>query len=368
MKAIIPTGGRGTRMQPLTFSTNKHFIPIANKPLIFYPIEAVAEAGIKDVLITYNPGWLESVKSVLGDGSKWNLKFRYVLQKKPLGLANIFQVCEEFLQGESFVLHLGDNIFANGIKSAVDYFVQKKPNALAVIVKVGRKRNQRMGVPYFDKNNRFIGYVEKPRNPPNEYGIAGLYLFDNNVFRCFRGKDKISADKRGKFEIVRSELEISLPYNWMLRKKYRVETFTYDGKWLDPGKFDDWLYANQYLLDNKVEDIQQSKVLGNSTLEGRVQIGKRSKILDTQIRGPVSIGDDVSIKNSYIGPYTSVSDGCFLENCHVENSVLMAGVVVKNIKQPINESLIGSGAEVLDENGPTDWLKLFIGEKSIVKI
>ena len=359
MKAIIPTGGRGTRMQPLTFSTNKHFIPIANKPLIFYPIEAVADAGIKDVAITYNPGWLDIVKKYLGNGSKWGLKFTYILQEKPLGLANIFQVCEEYLKGESFVMHLGDNIFADGITEQVDYFHKYRSNALAVISH--HPENIRMGVPYFDRKGKLIRYVEKPNNPPNDLAVIGMYFFDNNVFKCFRGKGRIRPSARG-------ELEISSPYQWLIDHEYKVDTVEYKGKWLDPGKFNDWIEANQYLLDIKSDGVIGSKIGKDSSIQGRVSIGKSCKIVNSQIRGPVIIGDNVKITNSYIGPYTSISNDCVIEDSSVENSVLMDGVRIIKVKQPLDNSLIGSETEVADVNGHSNCLELFVGEKSQVRL
>lgn len=358
MKAIIPTGGRGTRMQPLTFSTNKHFIPLAGKPLIHFPIEAVANSGIKKVAITYNPGWLDIVKSYLGDGRRWGLKFTYILQEKPAGLANIFQVCEDYLKGESFLLHLGDNIFTDGINDLVDNFLNNKPDGM--IAKVKHPENWRLGVPIFDKKGRLTNYIEKPKNPPNEYAVPGIYFFTNKVFECFKGKDKVKPSPRGEYEILE-------PFKWLIKHKYKVDVVEYKGKWLDPGKFDDWIQANQYLLDINVKGKLLSKT--SSLVEGRVDLGKRTKLVNSEVRGPVVIGDDVVIKNSYIGPFTSVSDNCVIEESHVENSVLMPGVVIKNIKKPINESVVGSGAEIVNnENGPTDWIKLFVGERSRVKI
>ncbi|MGD8744190.1 MAG: glucose-1-phosphate thymidylyltransferase [Candidatus Woesebacteria bacterium] len=359
MKAVIPTGGRGTRMQPLTFSTNKHFIPVANKPLIFYPIEAIAEVGIKDVAVTYNPGWLKYVKKILGTGRKWGLKFTYVLQEKPLGLANIFQVCEDYLDGDRFVMHLGDNIFTEGIGELTRYFLKEKPNGL--VAKVHHPENTRMGVPYFDRKGRLKKYVEKPKNPPHDYAIPGIYFFDKNVFKCFKGKNKIKPSDRGEYEI-------NSPYQWLIDNGYRVDVVEYEGRWLDPGKFDDWIEANRFLLDKNSNGELKSKPDKNSRIEGRVSIGRGCRIKNTEIRGPVSIADKVKINDSYIGPYTSISGNCIVENSHVENSVLMGGVVIKNIKQPINESLIGTQAEIVDEDGPTDWVKLFVGEKSRVKI
>lgn len=359
MKAIIPTGGRGTRMQPLTFSTNKHFIPIANKPLIFYPIEAIAETGIKDVLITYNPGWLELVKKMLGNGSKWGLKFKYILQDKPRGLAHVVRVCEEALDGEDFLFHLGDNIFTEGITDLYKYFIKEKPNGLVAMVE--HPENWRLGVPYFDAKKNLKKIVEKPKNPPHKYAMPGIYFADSNFFKAFKGKDKVKPSARGEYEIPD-------PFTWMIRNGFKVLVREYEGEWFDPGKFGDWIKSNRYLLDTKLETDIKSKISGNNKLEGRVKIGKKCKVKKSEIRGPVSIGDNVCIEGSYIGPYTSVSNGCVIENSHVENSVLMEGVRIADIKQPINESLIGAGTEIVDENGPTDWVKLFIGEKSRVKI
>jgi len=359
MKAIIPTGGRGTRMQPLTFSTNKHFIPIANKPLIYYPIESVVGSGIGEILITYNPGWLEYVKNMLGDGRKWGVKIKYVLQAEARGLANIVEVCEEMLEGSSFVLHLGDNIFTGGIAEQVDYFRKHKPNGLVTMVH--HPENNRMGVPYFDKSGRLIKYIEKPNKPPHDFAVPGLYFADNTFFKSFRGRDKIKPSVRG-------ELEIPSPFQWMMDHGFRVDVVEYKDKWLDPGKFGDWIESNQYLLDRFLEGNAESNIDKTSRVEGRVKIGKKTKIINSEVRGPVSIGDDVQIINSYVGPFSSISDGCVIENSHVENSVLMSGVRIANIKQPINESLIGTDTEVFNEDGPTDWVKLFVGEKSRVKI
>lgn len=359
MKAIIPTGGRGTRMQPLTFSTNKHFIPVANKPLIHYPIEAVVEAGIKEICITYNLGWLGLVKKHLGTGSKWGVKFTFVLQEKPVGLANIVQVCEEALGGDSFVFHLGDNIFTDGIKEAVDHFRNKKPNGLVTMVH--HPENKRLGVPYFTKEGKLKKYVEKPQKPPHDFAVPGVYFGDSNVFKAFKGKDKIKPSKRGEYEIPDV-------FQWMIDHGYRVDVVEYKGKWLDPGKFDDWIESNAYLLDHKLETNIESKTDLKSKLDGRVVIGTKCKIKNSEIRGPVSIGNNVTLINSYVGPYTSISDGCLVENSHVENTVLMRGVKIIDIKEPIDESLIGTEAEVVVNNGPTGVIKLFVGEKSRVKV
>lgn len=358
MKAIIPTGGRGTRMRPVTFSANKHFIPVANKPLIFYPIEAVAKAGIKEVGITYNPGGLEEAQGILGDGSRWGVKFTYVLQEDPKGLANIFQVCEEYLNGEPFLMHNGDNIFVDGIKDLVDRFLKEKPSGMVTYVQ--HEDNRRLGVPFFDSQGKFIQYVEKPENPPNNFGITGLYFFDKNVFDCFEGSDAIKPSARG-------ELEISAPYNWLIEHGFKVEALEYKGKWMDPGKFDDWLEANKYLLDHKLEEKRDSEVDTGTDIEGKVSIGKNCKITNSKIKGPVIIGDNVEVENAVINPHSAISDSCVIRNSEVGNSVILSGVRIEDIKRPIEKSLIGKDTEIVSD-GENSPIKLFVGELCKVEV
>lgn len=346
MKAIIPTGGRGTRMRPLTFSTNKHFIPVANKPLIYYPIETIADAGIKEVGITYNPGGLEEAKSYLSDGSKWGLSITYVLQKKAAGLANIVQVCEEFIEADSFVFHLGDNMFVDGIKDQVKYFNTKKPDGLVTMIH--HKENRRMGVPFFDDQGRLIKYVEKPENPPHDFAVPGVYFGNANFFKCFKGEKAIKPSERGEYEIPAA-------FQWLIDNGFRVDVVEYKGKWLDPGKFDDWIEANKYILENK--------------LKKEVASGKGCNIVNSKLHGPSVIGDNVTITNSEIGPLTSIADNCEIVNSVVRNSVLMKGVKVLNVKEhPIDSSLIGTDSEVIAKDGKGATTSLFVGEKCKIQL
>ncbi len=359
MKAIIPTGGRGTRMRPLTFSSNKHFIPVANKPLIYYPIETIKSAGINEIAITYDPAYYDSVKSLLGDGSQWGVRFTYILQEKPLGLANIIQVCEEFTGDEKFFLHLGDNIFLDGIVDLVKGFDSSSDNALVTMVQ--HKDNTRLGVPYLDESGKLLEYVEKPENPPNNFGIPGIYFFDKNVYKAFRGEDPLKPSDRG-------ELEIGELYNWLLGHGYTVEALEYKGKWLDPGKFGDWIESNQYILDRTLEEKIESVPDETSIIENRVHIGKNCQVINSHIRGPVTIGDNVILNNAFVGPFTSISDNCIIEGSDIENSVVMNGVKILNVPQPIDSSLIGAESEIGHSEGPTSSIKLFIGEKCQVQV
>ncbi len=358
MKAIIPTGGRGTRMRPLTFSANKHFIPVANKPLIFYPIETIAKTGIKEIAITYNTGGLEEVQNMLGDGSRWGVSFSYVLQEKPAGLANIVEVCEEFVNGDSFVLHLGDNIFVDGIDQELDYFLREKPNGMVTMLH--HPENRRMGVPYFDEQGRLLKYVEKPENPPHDFAIPGLYFADANFFKCFKGDNKIQPSPRGEYEIPTA-------FQWMIDNGLRVDVVEYRGVWLDPGKFDDWLEANRFLLDQKKTSEIGSELKNGSSTEGVVLIGKDCEISNSRIVGPAIIGDRVVIENSLIDPHASIADGCTIRNSQIGDSVVLSGVHMEGVKRPIKSSLIGKDTEIIgrDESDP---VSLFVGELCKVEL
>ncbi len=357
MKAIIPTGGRGTRMRPITFSANKHFIPVGNKPLIFYPIESVVAAGIKDIAITYNTGQLPSVQNLLGDGSKWSAKFTYVLQPEPKGLANIVEVCEEYLDGSSFVFHLGDNIFSEGIKKELDYFLNHKSNGLLTLIH--HPENNRMGVPYYDKKGKLIKLVEKPQNPPHDLGIVGLYFADHCFFEMFKGRDRLKPSVRGEYEIPDA-------YQWLIDHGYKIEAKTYDGKWLDPGKISDWLETNQYLLDANTQPSINSKT-SNTKIEGRVYIGKNCTIEDSVIRGPINIADRVVVKNSFIGPFTSIDSGSEIISCNLQNSVIMTGSKFHNVTKPIDNSIIGPDSSVSGHNGHTH-VEFVLSELSQINI
>jgi len=292
MKAIITAGGKGTRMRPLTFSSNKHLIPLANKPLLFYAVEAVASAGIRQVGINYNPGQLDELQQTMGDGSRWKIKLTYILQEKPLGIANIVKSCQAFIGKDKFVMHLGDNIFYGGIKDLVDYFRKTDVNGLLIIIH--HPENIRMGVPYFNKKGQLIKLIEKPKRPPHDWAIPGLYFADHHIFECFSGRQAIKPSGRGEYEIPTA-------FQWLIDHKYKVETMEFKGVWRDPGKFDDWIDTNLFLLDRDLKGGSETKLKKDVKIEGRIKIGRGCKISNSHLRGPSIIGDRVFIQNSFIG-------------------------------------------------------------------
>ncbi len=359
MKGIIPTGGRGTRMRPLTFSANKHLIPVGNKPLIFYPVETLAKAGIKEIGITYNPGQLELIQSFLGDGSKWGVKFTFILQAEPKGLADIVRVAEKFVDGDSFVLHLGDNIFTEGVNKLADHFAKYKPDGLVGIVH--HPENTRLGVPFFDKNGKLIEYVEKPKNPPHDYAIPGIYFLTAEAYKCFHGKGAIKPSARG-------ELEIPSVFQWLIDHKKTVDTLEIDGKWLDPGKVADWLEANACLLDENTKTKIETTLDSTVKIKGRVEIGKNCKITNTTIKGPSSIGDNVTIANSTIGPFTSIYNNCMIVDGSISDSVLMESVTIDKVKKDIENSIIGPNTNINQNARSEHHMELLVSELSKITI
>ncbi len=359
MKGLITAGGRGTRMRPLTFSTNKHFIPLANKPLLHYAIEEMAGAGIKNIGINYNPGQLEEIESNLGKDNKWGVKFSFILQDRSGGLAHIIQVSQEFLGKGKFVMHLGDNIFHGGIKDLVGGFRKSRASALLTVIE--HSENSRLGVPYFSKKGELLKVVEKPKKPPHNLAVPGLYFFDDFIFGAFTGKDKIKPSARG-------ELEITALYNWLLRKKKKVEIGKFKGVWRDPGKFDDWLGTNQFLLDSLVVNGNYSRFSKSVKIEGRVKIGKGCKLKNVLLRGPLVIGDRVVMEDSFIGPYSSVGNGVEIKGAKIQNSVLMEEVKINTPSKPLDSCLVGRRTIIKGNQKACESLELFLGNDCLVNI
>jgi len=359
MKALITAGGRGTRLRPLTFSNNKHFIPLANKPLLFYVIETIASLGIKQIGINYNPGQLEEIKSYLGTGKKWAVELSYIFEEKPLGLAHIIKASQPFLGKSRFVMHLGDNIFYGGIRSLFEKFKKSKANAMLTMVH--HKENWRLGVPYFDKKGRVTKYVEKPKRPPHDWAVPGLYFFDHHVFECFKGREAIKPSARG-------ELEIGETFNWLMKHGYRIEGEEFKGIWKDPGKFDDWLDTNQFLLDINLKNGTKTKLRKDVKIEGRVKIGRGGRIKNSLLRGPTIIGDNVVIEDSFIGPYSSIGNNCSIFKAKIENSILIKGVKIKSPIKTLDSCLIGENTIIEGGDYSSNTVSLFVGDQCILKL
>lgn len=355
MKALVSAGGRGTRLRPITHTLNKHLIPIANKPMIFWVLEKIAKAKIKEVGIVIKVGD-EEIKKAIGDGKKWNLKITYIPQiGGSLGLAHVVKVAEDFIKKEPFIFYLGDNIFLGEINKFIDKFKRTKVNCLLALSKV--KDPQRFGVPEI-KNGKIIKIEEKPARPKSNFAVTGIYLYDYHIFEAVKA---IKPSKRG-------ELEISDAHTWFIKKGYKIGYEEITGWWKDTGKPEDLLEGNHLLLTEispKIKGRTEKEVI----LQGKVRIDSGSSISGKcLIRGPVIIGEGCTIINSYIGPYTSIGNNVEIYNTEIENSIILDNVDI-NCSTRIVDSLLGSNSTVISSKITLpSGHRLIIGDHALVEL
>ncbi len=356
MKGLIAAGGKGTRLRPITTNRNKHTIPLANQSMIELAVNKLAQAGITDIGIIVNIGDIE-LESILGDGFKYGVNITYIEQTGgALGVAHVILMARDFLKEDDFVFYLGDNIILGDIKDFIDIFYNQKLNALLALSKV--KDPERFGVPNI-KNERIVEVIEKPQNPPSQYAVAGIYIYDKNIHNIV---ENLLPSSRGEYEISDAHTEL-------IKKGFIVGYSEITGWWKDTGKPQDLLEGNQLLLAQiKTSDIQ-GDVEKNVTIEGNVIIEKGAQIKDKSfIRGPVIIGQNTVVYNSYIGPYTSIGNECKIENSEIEHSLLMHNITIHSSKR-IVDSIIGNGVLITDkENTFPKGHKLVIGDNSQVEL
>lgn len=355
MKALILSGGAGTRLRPLTYSCAKQLLPIANKPILYYGIEAIASAGIKDFAIIVGDT-ADTVMAELGDGSKWGINITYIKQEAPLGLAHAVKISKDFMKDDPFIMFLGDNLLKEGIPEFVQKFNTNKPNSLILLTKV--KNPQQFGVAEFDKSGNIKQLVEKPKEPKSNFALVGIYLFDKNIFKAV---DAIKPSARG-------ELEITDAIQWLLDNSYKVEHHEVTGWWKDTGKPDDLIEANRLILEEVKMDIK-GNVDAGSELNGEIAIGKNSTIVNSKLSGPIVIGDNCVISDSQIGSYTSVGSGTKIYGSRIENSIIMEDVLIRTVKEKIAKSIIGRGVQMVSGNKDLDAAHSFVvGDNSQIEI
>ena len=357
MKALITSGGRGTRLRPITHTSNKHLIPIGNKPMLFYALEAVAEAGIKDVGIIVGSDTKADIIEGIGDGNQWGVKVVYIEQNEPLGLAHVVKISQDFIGDDDFLFYLGDNMVVGGVKRFIDEFEKNKPNCQLVLAKV--KDPQRFGVPEL-KDGRILSIEEKPKNPKSRYAVTGLYIYDSTIFEAV---NNIEPSARG-------ELEISDAHQYLLDKNYTVGYSEITGWWKDTGAPGDLLEANRLVLDRAfVHEYQKIEgEINGSDIAGKVILGKGAKVENSIVRGPVIIGENTIIQDSYIGPYTSINYDSKIINSEVEYSILMDNCSVVDVDIRIERSLLGRGASIVRCQGRPRSHRFLIGDQSIVEV
>ncbi|MEM2911544.1 MAG: glucose-1-phosphate thymidylyltransferase [Candidatus Bathyarchaeia archaeon] len=352
MKALILSGGKGTRLRPLTFTLAKQLIPVANKPILGYVLDQIAETSIKEVGIIIAPETGNYVKEYVKDGSEWGFKITYIPQE-PLGLAHAVKTAKNFLGDEDFVMCLGDNLQGQGLRSLMEKFEKEDLDALILLKEV--EDPTKFGVALLDQDGNIMKLVEKPKETISNLAIVGTYLFSNKIHEAIK---RIKPSWRGELEITDAIQEmINLGCNL---KAEILKTW-----WLDTGKKDDILTANAKILDEYIKREIKGETT-NSIVEGRVTIEKSARIINSTIRGPAIIGENCLIENSFIGPYTSIGDNAKITNSNMEYCVILENAQIIGIDR-LEESLIGRNAKVT-KNNRKNAIKLHVGDYSEVEV
>ena len=353
MKGLILSGGKGTRLRPLTFTQAKQLVPVANKPVLFYGIEALKEAGIKDIGIIVGET-KEDIQEAVGNGDRWGVRITYIEQDEPLGLAHAVMVAEDFLGKDSFVMYLGDNILKNGIKSLVEDFKKKKPNSQILLTKVSNP--QMFGVAEL-QDGRVKRLVEKPKKPMSNLALVGVYMFDHHVFEA------VKAIKPS----WRNELEITDAIQYLVEKGYEVQPHLVTDWWKDTGKIEDILDANRLILES-IDGQNLGKVDERSKINGQVVLEKDVQVKRSIIRGPSIIGEGTRIEDSYIGPFSSIQKNCRIINAEIECSIVMENSEICDIGHRIDESLIGREVTITKCPPKPSVYRFMVGDKSKIEI
>ncbi|MCS6990150.1 MAG: glucose-1-phosphate thymidylyltransferase [Chloroherpetonaceae bacterium] len=353
MKALITAGGRGTRLRPLTHTRNKHLIPIANKPMLAYAIEAVRAAGIKEIGIVTNAD-NQDVQIAFGSGKEYGAKITYIPQEAPLGLAHVVKISRDFIKDEPFIFYLGDNMLVGGVTRFIEEFKANKSNCHLTLAKV--KDPERFGVPEL-KNGRIVSIEEKPKKPKSDYAVAGIYLYDESIFEAV---DAIKPSARG-------ELEISDAHQYLIAKKKKITYSEITGWWKDTGKPYDLLEANRLVLEN-----QETMILGDvdesSHLTGKIVVGKGTTIKNSVLRGPLIIGENCVIEDSYIGPFTSIYHSCVVKKSEIEFSIVLKDCRIEDVGIRIEESLLGNDAQIVRATKKPKTNRFMIGDQSRIEV
>jgi len=349
-------GGAGTRLRPLTFTGPKQLIPVANKPISQYVLEDLVEAGITEIAIVLGSVYPEKVKEYYGDGSKFGARIKYVQQGEPKGISHAVSLCKDFIGDDRFVTYLGDNLLKGGIAKFVDKF--NKDGGMDALILLARvKEPQRFGVAEFGKNGKLVRLIEKPREPPSDYALAGIYFLTPTIF------DIISRLKPSQ----RGELEITDAIQMLLDGGSNVNYDFIEGWWKDTGKPEDILEANRLVLD-EIEASVEGSMEDDSSVQGRVCLKDGSLVKrGALIRGPAIIGENTLVQsNVYIGPYTSMGRNCIVKSGDIENSIIMDDCVI-DIGDRIMDSLIGPSSKLMSSaNNAQRGRKFIVGESSTI--
>lgn len=350
MKALILSGGKGTRLYPLTYTSAKQLIPVANKPILFRVIEAIRNAGITEIGIVVG-STAPYVKEAVGRGGRWGVKVTYIQQDQPLGLAHCVWIAQDFLQDDPFVMFLGDNVIEGGITELVQDFSSGKWNSQIVLTRIEHPENY--GVVELDDAGRIVRLVEKPKIPPSDLALVGIYMFDKTIHKAVAG---IQPSWRG-------ELEITDALQWLVSNGYTVQPHIHRGWWIDTGQPGDMLEANDLALEELDYQIE-GYVDRDSKVGRRVTVERGAEIINSVVRGPSIIGENTRIVNSYIGPFTSIYHDVLIESSEIEHSMVLEHSKIQNIEARIQDSLIGRDVTIRRSPIRPKALKLTLGDHS----
>jgi glucose-1-phosphate thymidylyltransferase len=354
LKGLILSGGTGTRLRPITYTSAKQLVPVANKPVLFYGIEALAAAGIDEIGIIISPETGAEIRKVAGDGERFGVSITYIEQDAPLGLAHAVLTGEPFLGQSPFVMYLGDNLLRNGVTDLVSTFRSEAPDALILLTPVNDPENY--GVAELDGDNRVARLVEKPKDPSSNLALVGVYMFKPSIFDAARA---IEPSGRG-------ELEITDAIQFLVDGGQRVDPHIVHGWWKDTGQVQDMLEANHLILDDLEERIEGELV--DSRVDGRVVIEPGARLERATVRGPAIIGSGAVLRDAYIGPYTAVGPGVRIQNAEVEYSIVLEGSAIENLEGRIEASLVGKNVTITRSPAMPRAYRFVVGDNAEIEI
>ncbi len=359
LKGLILSGGKGTRLRPITHTSAKQLVPVANKPVLFYGIEAMVEAGVREIGIVIAPETGEEIRQAAGDGERFGVRLEYIVQDAPLGLAHAVLTAEPFLGSSPFVMYLGDNLLQGGISELVGAFREHEPDALILLTPVADPENY--GVAELDEApagqvGRVRRLVEKPASPNTDLALVGVYMFTARIHDAARA---ISPSARG-------ELEITDAIQYLVDGGLRVEPHVVRGWWKDTGRLEDMLEANRLILDNLAARVEGELI--DSQVDGRVAIEAGARLERTSVRGPAIVGAGPQLRDCYVGPYTAVGEGCRIEKAEVEHSILLAGSSVCDLDGRMESSLLGRNVTVRRGDRQPRAYRFMVGDNSDISI
>ena len=358
MKALILAGGAGTRLRPITHTNAKQLVPVANKPILFYGLEAMAEAGIKQIGMIVGDTALE-VRGAAGDGSQWGVEITYIPQAAPLGLAHCVLIARDFLADDDFVMYLGDNLIRQGVADFVTRFEAERRQfdpAAAHILLARVPDPHRFGVAELDDEGRVIRLVEKPAEPKSDLALVGVYLFSPAIHEAVAA---IEPSERG-------ELEITDAIQWLVDHGQRVRSELLEGWWIDTGKLTPLLEANRLILETLERRID-GQVDDESRIEGRVVVEAGAVVERSHIRGPAIIGAGTTVIDSFIGPFTAIDRDCRIHQSEVEHSVILARGLVDRVAR-LTDSLLGRDVQVIRSEQRPRATRLMVGDDSQIDL